>query len=176
MQLTYNMNPAAAVAGMVADMRLADIISKVAQGAVPVGLLCAAGTDAQIFPPVTLPSVLSSSPGQVIPFPAAIADDPLLDSEWVGIPIYDSSRAPYDSTNAYSDTDPVGVLRRGPIWVNSETAITTQYADAYVRVTAGGGFLRGSWRQGASAGFVKFPRGRWVTTNAAAGLAILEVW
>lgn len=176
MQLTYNFNPAVAVAGMVAESRESNIvISKIASGAVPVGLLCAPGTDGEIGMQPTSADPNSTNPGQVIALPNGLAADPMVDASFVGIPIYDSSRAPYDTNNAYSDKDPVPVLRKGVIWVYSETAVT-QYNPAYVRIAAGGGFVNGSWRDGAAGNFVKFPRGQWLTSRTTAGLAVLEVW
>lgn len=175
-QLTYNFNPAAARAGMVVNMEDAEIIeSAVAEGLVPVAKLAQRGTRSMSVPSADSATAYAASPGQIKALAAGISDDPILDSEWLGIPIYDSSRPPYTSLDEYSDKDPVPYLRKGWLWVNSETAVTDM-ADVYVRVTASGGDVRGQFRAGAATNFVKFGRGRWRMTTTATGLAILEVW
>lgn len=176
-QLTYNFNPATGTAGMVAESREANvIISKVAHLLVPVGLLGAPGPDGEIGMQPNSADPNSTNPGQIIALPAGIVPDPIPDSTWIGIPIYDSSRPPYTSLNQYADMEYVPVLRKGVIWVTSENAVT-QYADVYVRVAPNGpNVTLGVFSSGVGPGKVLFPRGRWMTTNSGAGLAILEVW
>ncbi len=180
MQLAYNFNPAVATPGEVAEYREGNIIiSKVAKNAVPVGLLCAPGPDAEVGPSQTTADPNSANPGQVIALPSGLVTDPMPDSVWVGIPIYDSSRPPYDPTNSYSDKDPCPVMRKGVIWVQVWESVT-QYGDVYV--WTGGtppATGLGTFAGAAGAGKVKFPRGRWLTSatvTTGSKLAVLELW
>src|SRR5579859_5091583 len=94
-QLSYNLNPAVATAGMVAEYREGNIIiSKIASGAVPVGLLCGPGADGEIGMQPNSADPNSVNPGQVVALPDGLATDPMPDSVFVGVPIYDSSRPP----------------------------------------------------------------------------------
>lgn len=175
MQTSYNFNPAAAVAGMVADESEGiRVLSKVASGAVPVGLACMPATDPMAIPSLTSATALAANPGQVKAWGTA-TDDPVLLSNFVGVPIYDSSRPPYDANNAYSDKDPVPVLRKGLIWVPVEAAVT-QYADVYLRTAVNGGLtVIGGFAGAAGTGLSKLPNARWLSTTAGAGLAVLEL-
>ena len=175
-QLTYNLNPAKGTAGMVSEYRTDNqIISKVAEGLVPVGLLADWGTQGEVGPPLNTVSQDSANPGQVKRFPLAVANDPLLDSDWMGIPVYDSSRPPYTALNEYSDKDYVPVLRRGSIWVLTENS-SAEGDDVYVRVAVAGPLtVIGGFSSGAGPGKALFPKGRWRSSTNTAGLAILEV-
>ena len=181
-QLTYNFNPAIGRSGLVAESREANvIISKIASGLVPIGILCSPGTDAEVGMFPTTASPQSTTPGQVIQYPGnpTFTDDPILDSQFVGVPIYDASRPPMTSSDQYSDQDYVPVMRKGVLWVPVFEAIT-QYGDVYVWNNPGGGDpQKGTFAAGAHAGkAVKFPRGRWMTSTTASqtSLAILEIW
>lgn len=175
-QLNYDLNPPNGRAGSIAEMRESNVvISKLAEGLVQVGLLVAPGTSPEVGMSPTTANPKSTTPGTVRALPVGIVDDPILDSEFLGVSLVDSSRPPYTSLDEYADKDYVPVMRKGVVWVFCETA-ATQYADVFVRVTAGGGFNRGSFRVGAAANFVKLARGRWQTSTTASGLAILEIW
>ena len=178
MQLTYNFNPSVGVEGMIAESREGDVVvSKIAQGVVQVGLLCGPGTDSLTGPSATAASITSADPGQVINFPGSV-NSPLLPWEFVGIPIYDASRPPYDATNSYSDKDPVPVLRKGTIWVKPEAPFTDEKRLVYVRGTVAAPPLNvlGRFAGTAGAGLVLLPNARWMSGCSDAGLAILEIW
>ena len=73
MQTTYNLVPAVGVEGQIAsDMEGTIIVPRLAQGLVPVGKLCANGTDSMTGPPLTTLSSNSTNPGQVKALPAGI--------------------------------------------------------------------------------------------------------
>lgn len=174
MQLAYNWNPAAGRAGLVADMSAAKIVSRVAEGLVPVGKLASVGTRGASQPPVAANPAYAAHPGQVIKLTVGLAD-PILPSTYLGIPIYDATRAPYTALDEYSEDDPVPVLVAGPIWVTSENAVNED-ADVYVRTTAAGGDVRGQFRMGAATNFSLLAGARWRMTRADAGLAVLELF
>lgn len=75
----------------------------------------------------------------------------------------------------YDIGEAISILRSGRIWVNAEEAINPTLA-VFLRHTANGGLVPGDFRtdlDGANADAV--PNARWVSTTAAAGLAILEI-
>ena len=119
-QLTYNLVPPVGREGMLAAYNEGEIIiPRLAQGLVPVGKLCAPGTDSMTGPPLTTVSQNSGNPGQVKALPAGITDNPILGSQWAGVPIYDATREPYDSTlgySCYADKAQVPVLIRGQLY------------------------------------------------------------
>jgi len=170
MQTTYNVNPAPAVAGMVVDSREGTvIISKLASGAVPVGLAVAPATDPLTIPSLTGVATSPANPGQVKAWPASVTTDPVALSTFMGIPIYDSSRPPHDSSNSYSDKDYVPVLRKGVVWVNAEGAVT-QFNDVYIRTATSGGFTTlGTFADGAGTGLCKLPNARFLTSVGSGG-------
>ena len=85
MQTTYNLVPAVGVEGQIAsDMEGTIIVPRLAQGLVPVGKLCANGTDSMTGPPLTTLSSNSTNPGQVKALPAGIVDNPILTSQYLG--------------------------------------------------------------------------------------------
>lgn len=176
-QLSYSINPPPFIVGQVSDSREGCVIvSGLAQGLVSIGLLCANGTIGASGPQPTLADPNSTTPRTVIPLPSGtFLDDPMLDSSFVGVAIYDASRPPMTALNQYSVGDQVGIILKGPVAVVSETA-TTQGADVYVRVTTSGLALAGQFRMGAAAGFVKFSRGRWDFTTTGAGVSRLVIW
>lgn len=155
--------PADGILGMLADGGESDIISRVAEGAVYLGLLAVFGTNQ--------PS--AGTPGQVkeIVNAAANVDD------FAGIPIWESAKEPYTVANSKSqiaDKKVVSLLRRGRIWVYVETAVTPASAP-FVRVTAAGADVKGQFRAGTAANFVAFTNAKFITSTAGAGLAILEI-
>ena len=178
MQLTYNFNPSVGVAGMVAESRESNVIvSKVASGAVPVGLLCYPGADSEIGMSPTTADPAGTSPGQVVAWPANVNDSPLLRWESVGIPVYDASRPPYDANNCYADKDPVPVITKGPVWVKPEGSFSDEKRLVYVRTAVNGGLTTlGGFAGSAGAGLVILPNAKWLSGCNANGLAILELW
>jgi hypothetical protein len=179
-QLTYNFNPAIGVVGMIASSRESNIvISAVAQGLVPVGILCSGqGTDDQIGMQPNSADPNSSNPGQVIAFPSGVYASPLPDTAFIGIPIYDSSRPPYDPTNAYQNQDPVPVLRKGEIYVRPDVVVLA-FTPVFVWATPGiGDPPAGSFTGSANGGkAVLFPRGQYLSASTAAQpLVVLELW
>lgn len=180
MQTAYNFTPSASVEGMLADAREACvIISKLAQGLVPVGKLCAPGTHSLTGPSQSAPDAQNTSPGQVIALPAGIVADPI--SKWLftGIPWFDSSREPYDITlgfAAYGDTQGCSVIVKGPVWVKPEATFTTEKFGVWVRVAPAGGLTTlGVFSNVAGAGLVAISQCRWLSACNANGLAILEI-
>lgn len=178
-QLVYNFNPAVGVVGMNAEFRVSDhIISKVASGLVPVGLLCAPGLDQLIGMQPASADPNSANPGQVISFPVSAPASPLVDSLFLGVPLYDSSRAPYDPTNAYQNQDPVPVMRKGTVWVAPDVAVVA-FAPVWVWTNPGvGNPPAGTFTNSANGGrAVLFPRGQFLSSSTAAqGLVVLEIW
>lgn len=177
-QLTYNFNPPVGRAGLIAEMRESNvIISKLAEGLVPVGLLCSPGTDPEIGPPPGSASAESTNPGQCIQYPGSptFTSDPVLGSQFIGIPIYDASRPPYTSSDQYSDQDYVPVMRQGVIWIATPDTVL-QFGDVYVWGNPGGGDPpAGTFASSAHGGKAYlFPKGRWMTASNS-GLAILEI-
>ena len=169
-QTAYVAQNAPGIAGMLADNSPMRIISKLAQGIVTVGTLVAPGTDS--YTGLEQPGSGDAASGQL---PAT-----LLDSQWAGIAMFDSTLPPYTvaasmTVGGYQDKDPVSVVRIGRIWVVTETA-TTEWHDVYVRnVTGTGTQIKGNFRDGAAAGFSLLPRARFRSTSAA-GLAVVELW
>ena len=179
MQTTYNFNPNVGTVGMIADMSEGTLVrSKLAQSLVPVGLLAYPGTDSEVGPSPTSASTASANPGQVIAWPASVSDSPLLLWEMAGIPIYDSSRPPYDSSNNYSDQDPCPVLVRGAIWVKPEATFSDEKRNVYVRTTASGLLTTLGGFAGSSGTGLVLAAGnslKWLSGCNANGLAILGI-
>lgn len=95
------------------------------------------------------------------------------------IPIWDPSREPLTSGAApnfdqYAANDPVPCLRRGLIWVSSETA-TNEGDPVFVRMTTASTNVPGQFGNAPAAGFSPFPKGVWRTKLSSAGLSILEL-
>lgn len=176
-QLTYNWNPAVAYEGMLADAREGQVkITRLAEGLVPVGKLCAPGTGQLTGPPLTGLSATSTSPGGVKAMTAG--SNPILGSEWVGVPLYDSTRPPYDSSLGYScyeNLKDVPLLERGALYVKPEGAVI-QSTDVYVRVAVAGPLnVLGSFASGPGAGLALFSSGRWISGLMQGNLAIVRI-
>jgi len=182
MQTSYLFNTVPAVEGADAQDREAQvIISKLAEGLVPIGKLCAPGTHSMVGPSTTGTTAQSTTPGQVIALPGGLVADPMADWVWTGIPLYETSRQAYDATLGFasaSNLDPISVLIKGVIWVRPEGGVlASESLPVYIRIAAGGGFVRGVFSGAAAANRVLFPRGRWRSAvNASSSLAILEIW
>lgn len=163
-QTTYNLVPAVGVHGMLAASREGTVIRPfLAQGLVPVGYLCAPGTGNFVGPPLTTVIPASTSPGQVKALPAGITDDPILNSQFLGVPIYESTHPPYDGTLGYACYDnqtTVPVLTRGPIFVAVESgSAPVEEGNVYVRVAASGAnVILGAWASAPGTGLVRLAR------------------
>lgn len=186
-QTSYNDNPAAALAGMLVEGVEGEIITKIAEAIMGIGLLAAPGASPMTVPSLAAPiSASGGDAGTCKQLPTGTADDPILDSEFIGVPILDMSRMATDqivvasrgnlSYSAYAQYEAVPLLRKGQIWVYSAEAITTDYGDVYVYGTQQTNIPAGMFGFGAGAGKIKFTRGRWLMKTSGAGLAKLEVW
>lgn len=186
-QTSYNNNPAAALAGLVRWTEGTRVLSKVAEGAVGIGLLCVPGAQSMSVPAPLISLPGSGQAGTIKAMAAGISDDPILDSEYWGIPILDTAlsagAADQISTasqgtfsyGTYLDKQTVPYLRKGEVWVYAQEA-PTQDGDVYVYTTVQTNIPRGSFGYGAGSGKAKFSRGRWMMTLSAPGLALMEVW
>jgi hypothetical protein len=184
-QTSYNNNPAAALPGLVRWEEGTRIETKIASGAVGIGLLGAPGTQSLSVPSATTSLATDGSAGTIIALPSGISDDPVLDSEFIGIPILETAFMQTSqigtaaqgtfSYSTYVDKMAVSVLRKGVIWVFSAQA-TTQYGAVYVYTTAQTNNPLGQFGFGTGTGKAKFTRGQWLMTTSGAGLSLLEVW
>lgn len=186
-QTAYNDNPAAALAGMLVDAVEGFSYTRIAEASVGIGLLAAPGANPMTVPTLVAPiSSSGADPGTCKQLPTGTSDDPILDSEWIGIPILDVARMATDQIitvtrgnftySAYKQYEAVTLVRKGVIWVYSADAITTDYGDVYVYGTQQTNNPAGQFGFGAGTGKIKFGRGRWLMKTTAAGLAKLEVW
>jgi hypothetical protein len=184
-QTSYNNNPAAAYNGMLTGLTQNRVtMSKVAQGTVPIGCLCQFGSTSFSVPAPLISTPTSGDSGTVIQF-AGSANNPLLDSDFLGIPYFDSGLMQTSQittvgtgANAFSafvNLMPVGVLRKGFIWVLTENAVS-QGGNVFVRVTADGTHQIGQFSGSAGGGVATWSRGRWLMTTTSGGLAQMEVW
>lgn len=184
-QTSYNNNPPAALAGMVRWEEGTRIETKLAEGAVGIGLLAAPGTLSLSVPAPLVSSPTSGQAGSIKVLPGGLVADPMIDSVWAGIPILDTSYAQVDQIGTASqgtfsyttilDKQTVSMLRKGVLWVFAAEA-PTQFGDVYVYTAAQTNNPLGQFGFGAGTGKVKFPHGRWLMTLSAPGLALMEVW
>lgn len=184
-QTTYPNNPPPALNGQ-RSQQYGDVVpSKITQGVVSIGLLAQLGTQSLSVPGSLVSTGALGSPGQIAPLQAGILDNPILDSEFFGIPVLDTAFMQIDqittattgtfSVSAYLNATCIPVLRKGRIWVLSDAA-TTQGTNVYVYTTAQANQPLGSWGAAAGGGKALFTRGRWFMTTTTAGLSMLEVW
>jgi hypothetical protein len=127
----------------------------------------------------------SGDTGTCKQLPTGTSDDPILDSEFIGIPLWDPASMASDQLSTasqgnftystYKQFQDVALLRKGYIWVFSAQA-TTQFGDVYVYGTTQTNNPNGQFGFGAGTGKIKFTHGRWMMTTSAAGLSLLEVW
>lgn len=98
-----------------------------------------------------------------------------------GVGVYDRMATPSDTvTVTVDDESLVSVLPKGRVWVISETAVTAAQvalggADAYVRMVAAGGDVRGQFRSTPAANFAKLPGAKLLTACDADGVTVLEL-
>ena len=184
-QTSYLNNPAAALPGMVAPQEGEVIWTKIASGSVGIGLLCSPGSASLSVPAQTTASAAAGEPGTVIAYPSGHTDDPILDLYALGIPIFDPALMGTDQISTatdgtltygvYLDKVTVPLLRKGRIWVYSDSA-TTQFSPAYVYTTHETNSPLGLFSGGSGTGKSKFSRGTWAMTTTGAGVSLLEVW
>lgn len=184
-QTSYTNNPAAAFAGMIRWTEGTRVITKLAEGAVPIGMLCTPGAQSESVPAPLVSTPGSGQAGTIKAMQAGLVADPMVDASFIGIPYFDSALMQGQqissaaqgtfSYGTYLDKQPVPVLRKGEIWVYAAEA-PTQYGDVYVYSTVQTNNPRGQFGFGAGTGKVLFPRGRWLMTLSAPGLALMEVW
>jgi hypothetical protein len=186
-QTSYNDNPPPALAGLVRWTEGTRVWTKVASGSVPIGMLVKNGTQSLSAPYPVNELADGGSAGTIVAYTsAAISDDPLLDSEYVGVPILDLNRMAQSAGittatqgsltySVYGDKQAVPVLRKGELWVLSENAVT-QFADVYVRMTVATNNPVGQFSMSTGTGKVKFTHGRWLMTTSGAGLALMELF
>ena len=178
-QTTYNLNPSVGTEGMIAQYMEATIIApRLAQGLVPVGKLVTHGTDALTGPPLTTVSSNSTNPGQVKAMPSGTGSDPLTRLQYLGVPLYDATRAPYDTSLGYAcyeDKVTVPVMLRGPIFVSPENVSSVAPGGpVYVRISpSGGNTVIGKFSAIAGTGLVLLSAASWYSGPMQGSLAIL---
>lgn len=183
-QTSYTNNPPAALAGMVEHTEGELIVSKVAEGAVGIGLLVVAGAQSMSVPGASTSLAASGQTGTVKAIVSAAPSDPITDVQYVGIVILDTSRMATDQLSSaaqgtfnYStmlDKMVVGVMLRGFIWLQTDAAVA-QYGLVYTYGTTQTNQPTGSWGTAAGTGKVAFPRARWAMTTSGAGLALCQI-
>jgi len=180
-QTTYNIAYPVGANGMIADSVDPWVpAATVASGLCGVGLLCSPGTDSMTGPALTLPVLANGvSPGQCKALTAGLVANPMIDSVWWGIPIYDATLPPYDNSltySAYTDKQMMTIMVKGDMYVTPEAGAIVNQQDAFVRTAAGGSGILGKWAPAAGAGIVTFTRGRYVSGLMQSGTAILRIW
>jgi hypothetical protein len=160
--------PADGLLGQLYDDGFTDKISRIADGAVYLGLLA-------VNDPVDVPG--AGAPGQC----KEITDSAANLINFGGIPIWESGKEPYTVANSKSQIASggmVSLLRRGRIWVYVETAVDPT-SDVYVRVLAAGADVKGQFRAGTATNFVQASASglicKFITKTTGAGLAALEI-
>lgn len=150
-QLSYDLAPAAAFAGMKADSGLSDTVSRLADVALDAGLGVCKGTDTES---VKLPTTEGNVTGS-----------------FGGIALYNASQMPR-TANRYAATDAVPVLKRGRVWVQTEATIADDAAIYCIYDATN----RGKFRADADtnrAGLV--PSAKCIKGVTGAGLALIEI-
>lgn len=170
-QTTYSNSPAEALNGKADQCSAEDIISRIAENAVPVGGFVLMGTNA--------PGTSGVSPGGCKIIPDGTLVGAL--SELAGVALLDLVRSPFGGTantdsgsGQYAAGDDVPCMRRGRCWMYSENAVTAGNP-VYVRTTASGTHVTGQIRDGATTNFVLHPTAVFMSTTSGAGIALVEV-
>lgn len=170
-QTTYPIVPGESFNGAVDQCQYEDRISRIAESLVAVGAFQFMGTNP--------PGATGVSPGGV----KLIPDGTVVGSvgSFIGVAVMDMARSPFLGTantssgsGQYQIGDDVPLIRRGRIWMYSETAYT-QGNPVYVRVTAAGIAVTGQIRDGAAANFVLHPTAIFMNTSAAPGIGLVEI-
>lgn len=170
-QTSYPLVPVEGINGGIDQCQFEDIASRIAENAVAVGTFVLMGTNA--------PGITGVSPGgcKIIPDGTVVGGLSAL----AGMAAVDLVRSPYGGTantssgsGQYAAGDDVKCLRRGRGWMYSESAATAGNP-VFVRVTAAGVAVTGQIRDGAATNFVQHPTAVFMSTIAAAGIALVEV-
>lgn len=154
MQTSVNTTMTKGIEGQLYDIGFNDIITKQASESVPFGRGLVQNGEGK--------AALPSSTGSTV---------------FEGVSVHNQAvEAAADGTRQYVAYDAMSVLRKGRIWVYSEAAIAIG-DPVYLRHTANGtSKLPGMFTDNAdSAKCLLVTGARWITTTAAAGLALLEV-
>lgn len=153
MQLSYTQYQNAGIRGLLYDLRNNDCMSYSAQGAVPVGVPVAYGTNKE---------------RQCVPAITAVGMGAL--AFGVSVLQADHEQAA-DGTITYADKETVSVMKEGRIWVDTNDAVTAgNVANLHL---ATGRFTDDAVGAGIEA-FTQF-RARFITSTTAAGLAVVEI-
>lgn len=163
MQTTMTDAPAAGLAGMIADTGNREIVSRIVEdaGGIAPGTFVTKGTADYHAAQIDAAGDVSSA------------------GVLLGVAVLDTSRAP--GTPQYAQNDQIPILRKGRIWVQSETA-QAYGATPYIRhATSVNGSIVGLIRNDADTistvdKATAAPAGvRVVSTLAAAGLCLVEI-
>lgn len=159
MQLSYSASMPVGYPGMIADTNTGSrhIVSCVNPSvAIPVGRCVARGTDDDHVKLPTTSAEVTAARGIAV-------------QDWL-------SEITVSDVQTYPVKSAVGVMRQGRIWVTVEEAVNDG-DDVFVRFASGaGGTGLGAFRKSAdTATAVALPSAKYVTTAAAAGLAIVEI-
>lgn len=92
----------------------------------------------------------------------------------VGVAMYDASRDPYTTGNAYTAGDPMNVISKGRVYVIVEDAVAAG-DPVYVRTTTASSDVAGQFGGERAANFGLLLGARYVTAAAQDGLAIVEL-
>lgn len=159
-QTVYNEYSDQAKNGQLADLGLVERISRIADEVIPYGLLV----------------VLGASVDTTCKLPAAAADITTV-TKALGVSLVDLNKETLAGIVQYAAQDPVGIVRKGRIWVTVEEAVTPT-SPVYVRFVAGsGGSQLGSFRASADTASAALLAGAKYrsTTTGGAKLALLEL-
>lgn len=158
-QLSYSrLQAQVAYEGQKADAGFDDVITAIAEGAVPFGKLVVRGTDAD-------------KQGKL---PGASADVTTVTSV-LGIALHAHDREQDSSVAAdYKDKEAMSVLRQGRCWVKVEEAVTVG-STVHVRYAAGGNGVGAFGDTTGTSERAPLARARYMTDAAANGFALIEV-
>lgn len=151
-QTTYSRTPAAAMAGLLYDLRDNVIESYATEGAdgIGFGLAVIAGTDVD----------------KQVKLPAAAG------GVFRGVSVHEYAQEQQaDGTVEYADKDTMNVLRRGAIWVQTNTSVDTDDDAFFVN----SGADAGKFSDVDDATTDAVPTGKFRTSTTGSGLAVLEI-
>lgn len=151
-----------ALDGMKADMGADDVLSRLAEGDIPMGRLCAVGTDKDAQAIVV-----------------ATATDVTDQKKVLGVSLHSHDRETLAGANPpqYSDEESMNLMHKGRIYVKVEEAVTTD-SPVFARVAAGGnglGSFRASDPGGSAAVALPADKARYLRGAGIDGLAVLEL-
>lgn len=156
-QTTFNDEPGASFAGMLADSKPADIISRALGGAANVSFGRMLGYGA--------------TPADEV---AALADGAAIGAmAGVSVHRHTPDRASLTGTEGIVPDEMVDVLRKGRVWVAVDTAVTPGDPVHVVQT----GATKGAFRASADGGNTTdiSTKARWESTTTGAGIAILDL-